>query len=105
VDALWLAGELPARPVEPVAVLVSRLRHVLGARRVVGSDAGYALHVDWLDVAALEELADEASWQVRRWTLSRTTRRRAAAAEGGHCGGGAAFIGSLSPSNLVHGLG
>ncbi|MEO6317565.1 MAG: bacterial transcriptional activator domain-containing protein, partial [Acidimicrobiales bacterium] len=52
-DLLW--GErLPARPGEQVGVLVSRLRGVVGTDRLVRHDAGYALVVDWLDVAELE---------------------------------------------------
>ncbi len=50
----------PARPAEQVRVLVSRLRGVLGADRLPRTDAGYALVVDWLDLDALAELADEA---------------------------------------------
>src|SRR3984893_9431196 len=54
VEALWPDDDVPARPVEQVGVLVSRLRGVLGAHRLHRSDAGWALEVDWLDVAELE---------------------------------------------------
>lgn len=59
-DVLW-AEALPARPGEQVGVLVSRLRGVLGPDRVVRSDAGYALRVDWLDLDELDTRADEAA--------------------------------------------
>ncbi|HWW54422.1 MAG TPA: BTAD domain-containing putative transcriptional regulator, partial [Acidimicrobiales bacterium] len=59
VDCLW-PQEPPGRPAEQVRVLVSRLRNVLGAERLVRSDAGYALALDWLDIDALKELVEEA---------------------------------------------
>jgi DNA-binding SARP family transcriptional activator len=59
-DVLW-GDDLPARPVDQLAVLVSRLRRVLGADRLVRSDLGYALRVDWLDLAELESRVDEAA--------------------------------------------
>ena len=52
-DILW-GDDPPARPAEQVGVLVSRLRGVLGADRLLRTDAGYTLTVDWLD---LDELA------------------------------------------------
>ncbi len=58
-DSLW-PERLPARPGDQVGVLVSRLRSALGPRRVVRSDAGYALVADWIDVVAFEQLAAEA---------------------------------------------
>jgi DNA-binding SARP family transcriptional activator len=62
VEALWPDDALvPARPVEQVGVLVSRLRSVLGAERLRRSDAGWALAVDWLDIAELEARVDEAA--------------------------------------------
>jgi DNA-binding SARP family transcriptional activator/tetratricopeptide (TPR) repeat protein len=60
VEALWPGDDLPAKPVEQVGVLVSRLRSVLGADRLPRSDAGWALAVDWLDVVELEVRVDEA---------------------------------------------
>src|SRR4051794_19306999 len=60
VDVVWPEGP-PGRPADQLAVLISRLRRVLGADRLVRSDAGYALRVDWLDVAELERLAREAT--------------------------------------------
>lgn len=54
-DLLW-GDEQPSRPGEQVGVLVSRLRGVLGAGRITRTDAGYALAVDWLDVAELRDL-------------------------------------------------
>jgi DNA-binding SARP family transcriptional activator len=61
VEALWPGDDLPAKPIEQVGVLVSRLRSVLGADRFQRSDAGWALAVDWLDVAELEARVDEAA--------------------------------------------
>lgn len=59
VEALW--GERPpASPADQVAVLVSRLRRVVGPDRVVRTDAGYSLLVDWLDLDELEARVDEA---------------------------------------------
>jgi DNA-binding SARP family transcriptional activator len=60
VDAGWGAAP-PARPADQVAVLVSRLRGVLGRDRLSRRDAGYALAFDWLDLDAVEQLADAAS--------------------------------------------
>jgi len=56
-EILW-GDDPPARPVEQVGVLVSRLRGVLGTERLPRTDAGYRLEVDWLD---LDELADRAA--------------------------------------------
>jgi hypothetical protein len=61
VDALWPGDDLPARPVDQVGVLVSRLRSVLGADRLRRLDAGWSLAVDWFDVAELEARVDEAA--------------------------------------------
>lgn len=61
VEALWPGDDVPAKPVEQVGVLVSRLRSVLGAERLSRTDAGWALAVDWLDVVELEERVDEAA--------------------------------------------
>jgi DNA-binding SARP family transcriptional activator len=60
VDALW-EDDAPARPLDQVGVLVSRLRPVLGAERLRRTDAGWALAVDWLDVTELEARVDEAA--------------------------------------------
>jgi DNA-binding SARP family transcriptional activator len=60
VDALW-GDAAPARPLDQVGVLVSRLRPVLGAERLRRTDAGWSLDVDWLDVAELETRIDEAA--------------------------------------------
>ncbi len=76
IDCLW-PDELPSRPEEQVSVLVSRLRSVLGADRLPRVEAGYALRADWLDVQALEDLAEEAS---RRLAAGNVAMARAAAA-------------------------
>nr|MBA3655350.1 winged helix-turn-helix domain-containing protein [Actinomycetota bacterium] len=44
-DVLW-GDDPPARPVEQIGVLVSRLRPVLGAERIIRTDSGWALAVD-----------------------------------------------------------
>src|SRR5579884_2619802 len=64
VDVLWPQGA-PARPEDQVAVLVSRLRAVLGHHRLPRRDAGYALVADWLDLDALAELSEEARRRLR----------------------------------------
>jgi DNA-binding SARP family transcriptional activator/tetratricopeptide (TPR) repeat protein len=58
LDALW--GESPpSRPEDQLAVLMSRLRSVLGRERIEHRDGGYLLHYDWLDAAELAHLTDE----------------------------------------------
>jgi DNA-binding SARP family transcriptional activator len=57
-DALW-GDSPPARPDDQLAVLVSRLRAVLGRDRIDHRDGGYLLRCDWLDAAELAALTDE----------------------------------------------
>ncbi len=57
-DALW-PGTPPARPDDQLAVLMSRLRSVLGHDRITHRDRGYLLRCDWLDAAELAVLTDE----------------------------------------------
>lgn len=78
VDWLWGEGP-PDRAAEQIGVLVSRLRSSIGANRVERTDAGYALHADWTDIAALEDLATEARQRLHDCALSAA---RAAAAAG-----------------------
>ncbi|MGE3285380.1 MAG: BTAD domain-containing putative transcriptional regulator [Pseudonocardia sp.] len=59
IEALW-GDEPPARPLEQVGVLVSRLRAVFGPDRLGRDDAGWSLHTDWLDVVELDERVAEA---------------------------------------------
>jgi DNA-binding SARP family transcriptional activator len=59
IDALWDTSP-PARPDDQLAVLMSRLRSVLGRDRIEHHDAGYLLRCDWLDAAELAKLAKEA---------------------------------------------
>jgi DNA-binding SARP family transcriptional activator/tetratricopeptide (TPR) repeat protein len=59
-DTLWGDAQ-PSRPAAQVGVLVSRLRGVLGAERIVLTDAGYLLTADWWDVDELSDLATTAS--------------------------------------------
>ncbi len=77
-DCLW-ANEPPARAADQISVLVSRLRGVLGPARIRRSHAGYTLIVDWLDVDALAEYADEAE---RRLASGAVGAARAAASAG-----------------------
>jgi tetratricopeptide (TPR) repeat protein len=58
IDALW-GTALPARPEDQVAVLMSRLRSVLGRDRIEHRDRGYLLHCDWLDATELAGLTAE----------------------------------------------
>jgi DNA-binding SARP family transcriptional activator len=58
-DALWLDDQ-PRDPPAQVAVIMSRLRRVLGGTRISHSDAGYALRADWVDLNAASELESEA---------------------------------------------
>lgn len=60
VEVLW-GNDPPARPVDQIAVLVSRLRPTIGSERITRTDAGWALALDWLDVAELESRVDEAA--------------------------------------------
>ncbi len=57
-DALW-GDTPPAKPDDQLAVLVSRLRSVLGRDRIEHRDHGYVLRCDWLDAAELAGLTDE----------------------------------------------
>jgi DNA-binding SARP family transcriptional activator len=58
IDALWETAP-PARPEDQLAVLMSRLRSVLGRDRIEHRDQGYLLHRDWLDAAELAVLTRE----------------------------------------------
>jgi len=59
IDALWDESASPARPEDQLAVLVSRLRSVLGRDRIEHRDQGYLLRCDWLDAAELAGLTRE----------------------------------------------
>src|SRR6202035_662613 len=58
IDALWDTAT-PSRPEDQLAVLMSRLRSVLGRDRIEHRDQGYLLRCDWLDATELAVLADE----------------------------------------------
>ena len=58
IDALWDTVP-PARPEDQLAVLMSRLRTVLGRDRIEHRDQGYLLHCDWLDATELTVLTRE----------------------------------------------
>ncbi len=58
IDALWDTTP-PARPEDQLAVLMSRLRSVLGRDRIEHRDHGYLLRCDWLDATELAVLTRE----------------------------------------------
>ena len=58
VDTLW-GDAPPAQPEDQLAVLVSRLRSVLGRDRIQHRDRGYLLICDWLDASELAALTEE----------------------------------------------
>jgi len=58
IDALW-GDAPPSSPDDQVAVLMSRLRSVLGRDRIEHRDGGYLVRYDWLDAAELAALTDE----------------------------------------------
>jgi DNA-binding SARP family transcriptional activator/tetratricopeptide (TPR) repeat protein len=58
IDALW-GDAPPAHPEDQLAVLVSRLRSVLGREAIQHRDRGYLLRCDWLDASELASLASE----------------------------------------------
>jgi DNA-binding SARP family transcriptional activator len=58
VDALW-GDAPPAQPEDQLAVLISRLRSVLGRDRIQHRDRGYLLVCDWLDASELAALTEE----------------------------------------------
>ena len=74
-DALW-GDSPPARPDDQLAVLMSRLRSVLGRDRIEHHDGGYLLRCDWLDAAELAKLTDETD---RRRSAGNTVGAAAAA--------------------------
>ena len=57
-DALW-ADAPPAKPEDQLAVLMSRLRGVLGRDRIYRRSGGYVLHADWQDDTELSLLTAE----------------------------------------------
>jgi DNA-binding SARP family transcriptional activator/tetratricopeptide (TPR) repeat protein len=65
IDALW-DNTPPARPEDQLAVLISRLRSVLGRERIEHHDHGYLLRCDWLDATELAMLTREV--ETRRGT-------------------------------------
>jgi tetratricopeptide (TPR) repeat protein len=58
VDTLW-GDTPPAQPEDQLAVLISRLRSVLGRDRIPHRDRGYLLVCDWLDASELAALTEE----------------------------------------------
>ena len=59
-ECIW--GDRPPRHIaREISVLVSRLRQVLGAGRLLRGEAGYGFRPDWLDLDAAVEFAAAAS--------------------------------------------
>src|SRR5579859_7308985 len=58
IDTLW-GDAPPAQPEDQLAVLISRLRSVLGRDRIQHRDRGYLLVCDWLDASELAALTQE----------------------------------------------
>jgi hypothetical protein len=58
LDTLW-GDAPPAQPEDQLAVLISRLRSVLGRDRIQRRDRGYLLVCDWLDASELASLTEE----------------------------------------------
>lgn len=77
-ERLW-GDDLPADPPAQLAVIASRLRRTLGARRITFGDGGYALRYDWLDLDAAEALVDDAARRLaqRRYTGALSAARGA----------------------------
>ena len=63
-DVLWFDDQ-PRDPPAQLAVIMSRLRGVLGGSRIAHSDSGYALDADWVDLTAATELEAEAERRLR----------------------------------------
>ena len=64
VDTLW-GDAPPAKPEDQLAVLISRLRSVLGRDRIQHRDRGYLLGCDWLDASELAALTERDGPQAR----------------------------------------
>lgn len=60
VELLW-GDHPPSRPLDQLAVLVSRLRTVVGGDRIVRQSGGYLMRLDWLDLVELNSLVVEAA--------------------------------------------
>ena len=58
IDTLW-GDAPPSRPEDQLAVLISRLRSVLGRDRIRHHDRGYLLVCDWLDASELAAVTEE----------------------------------------------
>ncbi|MDQ6747099.1 MAG: winged helix-turn-helix domain-containing protein [Candidatus Dormibacteraeota bacterium] len=64
MELVW-GEQPPQRAHKELSVLVSRLRATLGRTRLPRKQGGYALAVDWLDVDAMGQLADESHRRLR----------------------------------------
>jgi len=69
VDAIWPDGA-PSRPADQLAVLVSRLRAVLGRDRITRTDGGYRLVYDWLDLDELDAVTSETAERLSEGNLT-----------------------------------
>ena len=75
IDAVW-SDSLPADPERDLAVLVSRIRTVVGTERLTRHEHGYALGADWFDRVELELLTRDAA---ARYANGEVTAARMAA--------------------------
>jgi DNA-binding SARP family transcriptional activator len=64
LDLVW-GDQPPQRAQKELSVLVSRLRSTLGKDRLPRKQGGYALAVDWLDLDAMRDLAEESHRRLR----------------------------------------
>jgi DNA-binding SARP family transcriptional activator len=64
LELVW-GDRPPTRAHKELAVLVSRLRTTLGRDRLPRKQGGYALAVDWLDVDAMGDLAEQSHSRMR----------------------------------------
>ena len=94
-DAIW-GDAPPASPEDQVAVLMSRLRSVLGRDRIEHRDNGYLLRYDWLDAAELATLVAEL--ERRR---AGEVRDEGAGVRGVGVGAGAARAGPAAAARVV----
>ena len=75
IDALW-DGAPRARPADQLAVLIGRLRAVLGRDRIEHADGGYLVRCDWLDAAELARLSRRGERRGGRPARRRARSRR-----------------------------
>jgi DNA-binding SARP family transcriptional activator len=80
VDLLW-EDRPPTKPADQVSVLASRLRKAFGAERIKRTDAGYALHADWVDAVEFGGRCQEAAARLAAGQLGAARAAAASALE------------------------